>query len=103
MKRPRRLVVPTGLRSLRTGLIAGAVFGLFAPFVGLFLGLQASPGLGTAFMAPFVALSVLTGVPFGEMSAGLRWVALALSVLTGAALGAILQRVIRPRKRDDRV
>ncbi|WP_420013004.1 hypothetical protein [Tateyamaria sp.] len=46
-------------------------------------------------MAPFVALSSLTGTPFGEMSGLERWVGLALSILTGAALGAGLQHICR--------
>ena len=89
MRRQDRPVV----LALRTGLIAGAVCGFFAPLFGLFLGLQVSPALGTLVMAPFVALSALTGTPIGEMSGFLRWTGLALSILTGAALGAGVQHL----------
>ncbi len=95
MRRAGHPGVRATLRSLRTGLVTGAVCGLVAPLFGLVLGLQVSPVLGTVVMAPFVALSSLTGTPFGEMSGFERWVGLTLSILTGAALGAGLQHICR--------
>ena len=79
----------------RTGLVAGALCGLAAPFTGLFVGLQVSPAPGTVLAAPFVALAVLTGTPLGMMSPALLLAGLGLSVLAGAALGALVQYLWR--------
>lgn len=79
----------------RRGLVPGACFGAAAPIIGMFLGLQVAPALGTIFMAPFVALTLLTGIPIGMMPVPLRGVGFVLSILTGAALGYLVQALIR--------
>ena len=76
-------------------------FGLIAPFIGLFVGLQVSPWLGSVLMFPFIAVSAVTGIPIGEMP-GLLFGALVL--VSGVAWAIVLSipGVIRTQlgKRD---
>ncbi len=44
------------------------LFGLIAPFIGLFIGLQMSPWLANILMFPFIIVSALTDIPIGMMS-----------------------------------
>ncbi|MEM7114699.1 MAG: hypothetical protein AAF614_19845 [Chloroflexota bacterium] len=72
--------------------IFGFVFGLIAPFIGLFFGLQVSVFLGNLLMLPFQAFFALTGIPFGEMS-GL--VVLLLTLVSGVLWAAIFYVIAR--------
>ena len=47
--------------------IYGMLFGVFATIFGLFAGLQISTTLGNILMFPVIAISALTGTPFGMM------------------------------------
>lgn len=71
----------------RKHLIFKFLFGLAAPFIGLFAGLQISPLLGNILMFPFIAVSALTGIPIGEMSGALFG---ALVLLSGVAWAVLL-------------
>lgn len=46
----------------------GAIFGMVSPIIGLIMGLQVVPLLGTILMFPYVILSWLLGQPIGMLS-----------------------------------
>ena len=71
----------------RKHLIYKCLFGLAAPFIGLFAGLQVSPLLGNVLMFPFIAVSALTDIPIGEMPG---WLFGALVLLSGVAWAVLL-------------
>ena len=48
--------------------ILGFLLGVVTPLLGVFLGLQVSPLLGTIFAFPLIAASWLVGEPFGNLS-----------------------------------
>lgn len=68
-------------------LIYKFLFGLIAPFIGLFVGLQVSPLLANILMFPIIAVSAATDTPIGEMP-GLLWVGMVL--LSGVVWSALL-------------
>jgi len=47
-------------------LIFGFLFGLVAPVIGLFAGLQVSPFLGSLLMFPIMIASLASGIPYGR-------------------------------------
>ena len=59
----------------------GAIFGLIAPCLGLFAGLQVLPVIGTILLFPAVIISKVVGLPFGEFSTGLIILSFILSVV----------------------
>jgi|GEM_PF-5152391 len=59
----------------------GAIFGLIAPFIGMFAGLQVAPFLGTILMFPIIVLSKMIGQPFGNFSATLMILSIVLSII----------------------
>ncbi len=71
---------------MRKSLIYKFLFGVAAPFIGFFAGLQISPWLGNILMFPFVAVSALTGIPLGEMPGLLFAVLVLVSGVVWAAL-----------------
>ncbi|WP_039019445.1 hypothetical protein [Halocynthiibacter namhaensis] len=74
--------------------IIGGVFGLVAPFIGLFVGLQVSTVLATLLLLPFVVFSALTHTPIGNIDA---WVWAFFSVAERPALGFCgTQRLLVP-------
>ena len=72
--------------------IFGFIFGLIAPFIGLFLGLQVSVFLGNLLTLPFQAFFTLTGVPFGEMPGV---IILLLTLISGILWAAIFYAIAR--------
>lgn len=84
----------------RSLLIFGALFGLLAPFLGLFIGLQVSPALGTILIFPFILASGIFDIPVGHFSAPV-WAALIVVssicwAIIFAAFGLLWKN--RPRK-----
>ncbi len=76
-------------------LLAGCLFGLLAPPVGLFIGLQVSPAMANVLMFPVIIVGVFLDTPLGDMSAGL-WVGMVvLSGIVWALLFAAGERLIR--------
>ena len=67
-------------------LISGGVFGLIAPIIGMFFGLQVSTVLGTIFAFPVIALVYVTGQPFGYWGGGMMVLAFALSAVAWALI-----------------
>lgn len=58
----------------------GSIFGLVAPFIGMFVGLQMVPFLGTILMLPFAIISTILDQPFGNFSTGLQILSVLLSI-----------------------
>ena len=77
----------------KKALVWGGVFGLIAPFIGIFLGLQVSTLAGNILAFPIIGLSYLTGEPFGFWSTGTMVGAFAFSVVVWALIFALLARL----------
>lgn len=60
---------------------AGFLFGVLAPLLGVFLGLQVSPTLGNLFAFPLIAMGWVLDEPFGQLSSLSRIAALLVSGL----------------------
>lgn len=75
--------------------IWGGIFGFFAPFVGLFVGLQVSPIVANVFMFPIIGLSMILGTPFGMWGMGLKLVALGLSIIAWASIFGIVHALVK--------
>jgi len=76
----------------------GFVFGLIAPVIGLFVGLQLSVAVANVLMWPVLLISLITNTPFGLMSVWLRLGAWIFSAIAWAAmfyLGSILVDYLR--------
>lgn len=80
---------------MKKTIIAGAVFGLIAPFVGIFIGLQVLPLFGTFLILPFVSLVLLTGIPIGNMGTALFVVGMVLSVIFWAVVFSGIGKLVR--------
>jgi len=82
------------LNDNKKALLWGGVFGLVAPFVGVFVGLQVSPMVANVLMFPVLAMSVMLGSPFGMWSPALMLVALVLSVIVWALVFLAVKMVL---------
>jgi ABC-type dipeptide/oligopeptide/nickel transport system permease subunit len=76
-------------------LLWGGVFGLAAPFVGMFVGLQVSPMVANILMFPIVTLSVVLGQPFGAWSPMLMLAGLAVSIVFWALVFAVINTLLK--------
>ena len=74
----------------RKPLLTGVLFGIIAPPVGMFVGLQVSPVLANILMFPILIVSMVTGTPLGDMSIGL-W--LSMIVLSGLVWALVFAAV----------
>ena len=83
------------LNDNKKALLWGGVFGLVAPFVGVFVGLQVSPMVANVLMFPVLAMSVMLGSPFGMWSPALMLVALVLSVIVWALVFAAVDMLVK--------
>lgn len=81
----------------KTAIIIGGFFGLIAPFVGIFLGLQVSTILGDILAFPVIGLVYVTGTPFGMWEAPLMIVAFALSIVLWALIFGLIARLLKRR------
>lgn len=81
----------------KKALIGGAVFGLLAPFVGIFFGLQISTVVGNILAFPVVGLAYVTGHPFGMWGPGLMAGALGLSLVLWAVIFGLIAMLFRRR------
>jgi hypothetical protein len=71
-------------------LLAGFVFGLIAPVIGLFIGLQISTAVDTLFTFPIIGVSTLLDVPFGLMTTAVRLGAWLFSGIVWAVIFCII-------------
>lgn len=78
---------------MNKSLIFGALWGLIAPFIGIFFGLQVSVMIGNILAFPIIGLSYITGTPFGMWSMGMMLFALFTSIVVWAALFWVLGRL----------
>lgn len=79
----------------KTALIWGGIFGLIAPLVGMFVGLQVSSVLGNILMWPFVCIAYMTGLPFGMWGSVMTLTATALSVIVWALIFALAAKLFK--------
>lgn len=84
----------------KKALIWGGIFGLLAPFIGIFLGLQVSTTLGNILAFPVIGLSYATGVPFGMWHWSMLLLAVALSVVLWALIFALVAKLFRKGKAE---
>ena len=78
----------------KKALVWGGIFGLVAPFVGIFFGLQISVVLGNILAFPVIALVYVTGTPFGMWSPILTITAVVLSVVAWALIFGVLAKLL---------
>lgn len=76
-------------------LILGGAFGIIAPFIGIFLGLQVSVALGNILAFPVIGLAYLTGHPFGMWHPLMMVLAIVLSVFVWALIFGFVAKLIK--------
>jgi hypothetical protein len=79
----------------KKAFIWGGLFGLIAPFIGIFLGLQVSTLLGNIFAFPLIGIAYMTGQPFGMWHPALMIGAAILSIVVWALIFGIIARLFR--------
>ena len=79
--------------------LAGFIFGVFTQFVGLIIGLQVSPALGTVLTFPSILVTLLYGQPLGGLPPEARLLGLGFAGLLGAALFLGIAALINRRRR----
>lgn len=67
--------------TLKKSTVFGAIFGLLAPPLGLFVGLQISTFWGNVLAFPFVIISKLTSIPLSDFPLYLKLLGWTISVL----------------------
>lgn len=80
---------------MRKAYIWGGVFGIVAPFLGVFLGLQVLPLLGSILAFPFVILTMVTGIPFGNFGTPLKLLAFLISVASWSTVFGVAAKVLK--------
>ena len=73
----------------------GSIFGLIAPFVGLFLGLQVAPVLGNILMFPFILIGSIVDKPFGYFSGFERVLGWLLSIILWGLIFVVMGKIIK--------
>lgn len=76
-------------------LTYGMIFGLIAPIIGLFAGLQLSSTLGNIFMFPFHIVGLFTDQPFGNWSTLLKIIGVLVSVISWGLLFYLISKLIK--------
>ncbi len=76
-------------------LVIGIVAGVVMPVIGLFIGLQVSPSLGTVLVAPYIGVATLFDTYVGSMSGFARLLGLALSIVAYVVLAFGVRHLIR--------
>ena len=71
----------------------GALFGVIAPILGLFVGLQIVPFLGTILLFPSVLISKVNGQPLGEFSTSLMVLSFILSIIVWGGIFVLIGRL----------
>ena len=83
------------LNNNKKALVWGGVFGLVAPFIGMFIGLQVSPMVANILMFPVIAMSAALNSPFGMWSPALMLTALMLSVIVWALVFVAIDMLLK--------
>ncbi len=81
--------------------ILGLVVGIIAPVLGLFVGLQVSPVLGSILVAPLFLLSLITGDslggPGGFMQSAISIVGILISIGLWTAVFALVDKFVQKK------
>ena len=72
----------------KKAFVIGFIFGLIAPAIGLFLGLQIAPLLGNILIFPFLVISKIIDTPIGNWSLVLKIVGVIFSMIIWGLLFA---------------
>ncbi|OGG50901.1 hypothetical protein A2704_05965 [Candidatus Kaiserbacteria bacterium RIFCSPHIGHO2_01_FULL_54_36b] len=83
------------LNNNKKALIWGGAFGLVAPFVGMFVGLQVSPVVANILMFPILGMSMVLNSPFGMWSPALMLAGLLVSIVVWAIVFAIASALLK--------
>ena len=73
----------------------GALFGIFASLIGIFIGLQVSSSLGTILLSPAILISKVINQPFRNFSAGLVIFTLVFTLAVWGGVFVLLGRLRR--------
>ena len=84
----------------KRNFIKGAIFGLLAPFIGMFVGLQVAPFLGTILMFPFAIISKIIGQPLGEFSTIVMILSIVLSIVLWGFIFTGIAKIISKFKQS---
>lgn len=76
-------------------VVWGTVFGVIAPLVGLFLGLQVAPILGNILLLPILGLSSLFSTPIGMFSAFQKVLALIVSIIFWVISFSVIEKAVQ--------
>ncbi len=90
-RKPNSLLTLGNIITLVIGIVAGIVL----PVIGLFVGLQFSPVLGTVLVAPYIGVAALFDTYVGNMSGFARLLGLALSIVTYVVLAFGVRHLFR--------
>lgn len=84
---------------MKKTFIIGAIFGVIASVLGLFVGLQISPVLANILLFPLLIISKIVQQPLGEWSIFLRIISLLFSMLLwGLVFSGITQLLSKLKK-----
>jgi hypothetical protein len=78
--------------------IFGILFGVLVPFIGIFVGLQISTTLGNILTFPVVAVSFITGTPFGMWNPTMWLLATVFSIAIWTAIFFIISKALNTQK-----
>ncbi len=79
----------------KAALLWGALFGLLAPIVGLFLGLQVSVVIANVLLWPALLMSSVLGAPLGTWNIWLMLGGMLVSVLVWALVFGIAHLIYK--------
>lgn len=80
---------------MNKAFIYGAVFGLIAPMIGLFVGLQLSTFLANILMFPFYIIGLFTEGPFGNWSMAMRVLGVLFSMITWGTVFYLIFKLVK--------
>lgn len=78
----------------KKALMWGGVFGLVAPFIGLFVGLQVSPMIANVLMFPIIGLAAVSGGSFGQ-NPMIFLVGIVLSIIVWSVIFGVAAKVLK--------
>ena len=84
----------------KKALIIGSVWGLIAPFIGIFFGLQVSTTVGNLLAFPVIGLVYITGQPFGTWGVGYMVLAVTVSIVIWAILFGLVATLFKRQSSD---
>ncbi len=78
----------------RRATIAGFIFGLIIPWIGLYIGLAVNTTIGSLLTLPWIAIAAIAGEAMLELPLVLKLAAFVLSGLIWSAIFAVAGRLL---------